>query len=146
LCNTVHPSVGNKLAYTTPPLQHETKTHIIQYYCGFPSYIETRDGSVVEDKTVGFATARGVIVAMRVLLLCLDGALRVIDDIGLTSGSPELCKEKSWRRLPTLGRNELCPCRSGLKTKACGHKWGDSAPSVPIKFEHFSFYAPKDNP
>ena len=138
LCNTVHPSVGNKLAYSSPPLGHDTKTHIIQYYCGSSAYVEKSDGSVIEEQTVGFATARCVIVALRVLLLSLDAALRTLDDIGLTSGAPLLSKERCWRKLPALGKNDLCPCRSGLKVKLCGHTWGKSAPEIPKNLKHLN--------
>ena len=134
LCNTVHPSVGNKLAYTSPPLRHETGTHTIQHYCGRPTSIRESDGSVVADQTVGIATARGVTVAMRTLRNTLDAALRVIDDLGLTSGAPALAREKVWRRIQALGQNDPCPCRSGLKVKKCRHQWGGSAPAIPQRF------------
>jgi len=134
LCNTVHPSVGNKLAYTSPPLQHDTKTHIIQYYCGRPTHIRNTDGSVAADQTVGIATARGVTVAMRALRHTLDAFLRVIDDLGLTSRAPALNRENCWRKLPASAQDDPCPCRSGLKVRSCRHVWGESAPTIPQRF------------
>lgn len=136
LCNTVHPSVGNKLAYTSPPLRHDTGTHDIQYYCGRPTHIEESDGSIVADQTVGIATARGVIVAMRALRHTLDAALRVIDDLGLTSGAPALARERCWRKRATLRQNDACACRSGRIVKECRHEWGEPSPAIPQRFLH----------
>jgi hypothetical protein len=134
LCNTVHPSIGNKIAYTSPPLRHDTGTHAIQYYCGRPIHIQEGDGSVVADQTVGIATARGVTVAMRALRHTLDAALRVIDDLGLTSGAPALAREKCWRKIPTPRQDDACPCRSGRKVRDCRHAWGEPAPAIPPRF------------
>ncbi len=142
LCNTVHPSIGNKLVYSSPPFRHDTGTHIIQYYCGRPTSIQKSDGSCVAEETIGIALARGVTVAMRTLRHTLDAALRVIDDLGLTSGAPALAREKCWRKIAAPGENDPCPCRSGLKVRECRHEWGEPAPTIPERFSCGSMFPP----
>lgn len=64
----------------------------------------------------------------------MDAALRVVDDVGLTTGAAELADFDYWRAIKPAARNEPCPCRSGQKAKNCGHEWGGPAPAVPSTF------------
>ncbi len=51
LCNTVHPSLGNYLAFSAPPFIHETQTHIVQWFASRSIHVQG-PGGVAEDDTV----------------------------------------------------------------------------------------------
>jgi hypothetical protein len=135
LCNTVHPSLGNTLAFSAPPMVHKTRTHMIMALAGRPVHVQGANGTVEAERTVQMATAQAVTTALRVLTSTLDAALRVVDDVGLTTGAPALSRDSYWRNLRSPERNDPCPCRSGRKGKRCRHVWGDLAPSIPDRLE-----------
>ncbi len=134
LCNTVHPSLGNMFAFSAPPFGHKSGTHITKWYCGRPIAIQRADGTEVSDPTVQVATARAATSALRVLHVTLDAALRVVDDVGLSTGAPSLWRESYWRQLRRPSPESLCPCRSGKKAQDCRHAMGDSGPAIPDVF------------
>jgi hypothetical protein len=134
LCNTVHPSLGNTLAFSAPPLRHETKTHLLTGFAGRPVHIEDSSG-VHAERSLQTSTARAAAVALAVLRISLDSALRSIDDVALVTGAPAISPEQYWRNLTVPARNDPCPCRSGLKAKRCSHSWGSPAPEFPTSFE-----------
>src|SRR5437870_5348525 len=74
-------------------------------------------------------------VALHTLSVSLDAALRIIDDIGLTTRAPLVAREVYWRNITQSARNDPCPCRSGRKGKRCIHEWGDSGPEFPSTFD-----------
>lgn len=134
LCNTVHPSLGNTFVFSAPPLAHDTRTHVLTWFAGRPIHIERGTQKYVE-QTIQGATTRAATRAMNILRVTMDAALRSVDDVGLTTNAPLVAGEPYWRRLRRPSRNELCPCRSGLKAKRCRHAWGDSAPEFPTDLE-----------
>ncbi len=141
LCNTAHPSIGTALVFSAPPLLHETGTHVQRWFAGIPLRAQgLRDDGFDEqrfrDRSVPAATARACIAGLEVLALTLDAALRLIDDVGLTTGGPGLADFTYWRALTPGARNELCRCRSGRKTKNCSHEWNSPAPEIPGTFLH----------
>ncbi len=133
LCNTVHPSVGNTIAFSANPLRHETGTHFHYLYAGQPGAYPDRDG-VGTDAIIEKAVARAATTALTVLEASLDAALRVIDDLGLTTNAPMVTRERYWRNVTAGGRNEPCVCRSGKKVKQCAHRWGDRRRFSPPHF------------
>jgi hypothetical protein len=163
LCNAVHPSLGGMLAFAAPIMGHETKTHAFQWVCEAPTSFRTvrlsRDkhymladtASFLKDKdvkdavkeasdsefretTIQDALARVAILAVEVLEKSLDDALKVIDDIGLTTKAPSMASFEYWRNLQPSHANASCPCRSGRKAKHCLHRWTDPAPTVIERF------------
>ncbi|MEV7008903.1 hypothetical protein [Streptosporangium sp. NPDC051022] len=134
LCNTVHPSIGNSFAFSAPPLVHDTRTHMMTWFAGRPIHIKNGRENHAE-RTVQAATAEGATIALKVLRNCLDASLRMIDDVALTTGAPDVANEQYWRNIRPVDRNKICPCRSGLKAKRCPHKWGDYTPSFPAIFQ-----------
>jgi hypothetical protein len=135
LCNTVHPSIGNAFIFSAPPFLHETGTHIIMWFAGRSSEIRGADGRTTAERRVQTAIARGSTIALRALALTLDAALRGIDDLALTTGAAATARPSYWRKLTRPHRNDLCPCRSGLKGKRCRHEWGDPSPSIPTRLD-----------
>jgi hypothetical protein len=135
LCSTVHPSLGNTFAFSAPSLVHDTHTHMQTWFCGVPIHIAGPSGESSAERTVQVATARGAVMALTTLRVTLDAALRVIDDVGLTTRAPEVSAQGYWRNLERGERNDSCPCRSGRKAKRCIHEWGVKGPDVPKGFE-----------
>jgi hypothetical protein len=86
LCNAVHPSVGRILAFASAGKEHHTKTHGFEFLAPFAMHIEGFD----VERTIDKALARSAVVAVAVLLDTLDAALRIIDDIALTTGAPTM--------------------------------------------------------
>jgi hypothetical protein len=135
LCNVVHPSLGTTLAYGAPPMKHSTGTHSILWFSGLPlEVVELGDGRREAERTVQTAIAMTSTVALTVVRVVLDQALKVVDDIGLTTGAPQVAAFPYWRALRPAPRNEDCPCRSGMKAKRCRHAWGEPVPAIASSF------------
>jgi hypothetical protein len=134
LCNTVHPSIGTTFAFSAPPLVHDTRTHSLLSFSGGPIEIRSANGAVEAERTVKTAVARASTTALRVLTTVLDDALRIVDDVGLTSEAAALADFHYWRALRPAERNEECPCRSGKKAKRCHHGWKMPAPRITESF------------
>jgi hypothetical protein len=135
LCNTVHPSLGTAPVFSAPPLSHGTGTHVQRWFAGVPLRLESLntdsfDEEEFVERSVLAATARASVAALHVLTVSMDAALRVVDDIGLTTGAPALADFAYWRALAPGATNEACPCRWGQKAKSCIHECGESAPGV----------------
>ena len=81
-------------------------------------------GSEMRETAIQEAIARTAILAVDVLEKSLDDALRVIDDIGLTTKAPLMASFAYWRNLVAkrYARNAGCPFRSGRKVKHCLHR------------------------
>jgi hypothetical protein len=152
LCNAVHPSIGGMLAFAAPMMGHDTKTHAFQWVCSEPLHFEhirsgdrgrggenralwTDDAATEERQTtIEEAVARSAAFAVDVLERTLDDALRIIDDIGLTTHAPGMASFRYWRQISQKGQNSMCPCRSGRKVKHCLHRWLDEPPEVTRDF------------
>ena len=134
LCNTVHPSIGTTFAFSAPPLVDQTGTHSLIYFSGVPIEIRSESGVIEAERTVQTAIGLASMTALRVLAVVLDDALRIVDDVGLTSGAPALADFHYWRALRPAERNQECPCRSGKKAKRCHHGWRMPAPRITESF------------
>lgn len=123
LCNVVHPSVMGHLTYLTEVVD-ERRGERRSRYQRDASTVSQPDGG---DHLMPEYNARAVRLALRVATAALDAALHTIDDIALTTGAPDYSRTPYWRCIRTtgLGRNDACPCRSGLKVKNCAHTWGE---------------------
>ena len=133
LCNTVHPSLGTALVFSAPPLRHETGTHVQRWFAGVPLRIESLtsdpfDEKQFVDQSVFASTARACIAALQVLTESMDAALRVVDDIGLTSGAPALADFAYWRALAPGARNLPCPLPLGSESQELHSRVGQTDP------------------
>jgi hypothetical protein len=137
LCNTAHPSLGTALVFSAAPLTHLTRTHGLRILAESPIWIDFEPGFddvAYVTESIPSAVARCAVAALEVLTEVLDAALRVIDDIGLTTDAPAMADFDYWRPLRPTGRNTLCACGSGEKTKHCIHEWRGTSPTVPERF------------
>lgn len=137
LCNTVHPSLGNTLAFAAPPLVHRSRTHMMRWLAASPIRLDGNanfDQATFVDRSIPSSTARAACAALDVLTTTLAAALAMIDDIGLTTGAPAMADFPYWRNLSPTARNESCACGSGKKTKNCIHSWGAPTPPMPEEF------------
>jgi hypothetical protein len=117
LCNVVHPSVGGMLAFQAPLMRHETGVCAFQFVCGVPLHIDSISGQTLRETTVQDALARVAVLAVYVLEKTLNDALRIVDDIGLTTKAPKMASFSYWRNLTQGHRKTSCPCRSGKAGK-----------------------------
>jgi hypothetical protein len=134
LCNVVHPSVGSMLAFAAPMVMHDTKSHGFQFVAPFATTHVASDGKISAEVTIEQAVARSAALAVDVLFETLDASLRIVDDVGLTTGAPEIASFNYWRMVSQKSRNALCPCRSGRKAKNCRHGWADDSPKIAEQF------------
>jgi hypothetical protein len=133
LCNTVHPSCGGTIAMSTPLDYHASERFAFVWFAPFPLYIQSSSGRTAQ-RTIQEAIATSAIVAVRVMLQTLDESLRIIDDIGLTTGAPKMATFNYWRQLQVTTKKQLCPCRSGFTYEKCHHRWRESSPSIGSSF------------
>ena len=68
---------------------HITEAVAFQYVAPFGTHIEGK-GRRHYENTVAEALARSVVLAVAVLHETLDVALRIVDDIALTTGAPAM--------------------------------------------------------
>jgi hypothetical protein len=136
LCNTVHPSVGGTLAFSSPGMGHRTDTHHLNWFAPFPTSIvePSHGGRESAERTVHMAIVEGATAAVSIVLETLDASLHVVDDVCLTTDVGRVSGFDNWRRLERPARNERCPCRSGKKGKSCIHRWAMPAPELPERF------------
>jgi hypothetical protein len=134
LCNVVHPSVGNMLAFTAPMVAHKTETVAFQYVAPFGIHF-ARDGQKHAETTIVEALARSAVLAVAVLRETLDVTLRIVDDVALTTEAPTMASFRYWRMVTQKSRNVPCPCRSGKKAKSCRHAWSEPPPQVAERFK-----------
>ena len=139
LCNVVHPSVGGTLSFSSVFFLHETSAYAWNLFTHFSTSV--RQGEIVTIQAmVQESLVRTAVIAVAILVGTLDDALRLVDDVGLTTGAPALATRDYWRKIVPMGRNEPCPCRSGLKVKKCSHRWENPAPGI---VDHFAPRAPE---
>jgi hypothetical protein len=143
LCNTVHPSCGGTFAMSTPLLPHASDTHAFAWYAPFPTYTESPAGETAE-RRVQESIAMCAIIAVRVLAQTLDDLLRIIDDMGLTTGAPKMASFKYWRQLQVATKRQGCPCRSGLSFEKCHHRWREPTTSITSSF-HWNDLSPSND-
>jgi hypothetical protein len=132
LCNTVHPSLGNAFFFSGMHTRHDTGTHLLTHFFGRPTDFQP---PTPMRRDVDWAVLNGFSVSVEVLHQTLDSALRVIDDVGLTSRAGAMSVFEYWRDFPIKDRKAPCPCRSGRRTSRCPHEWGHSGPAIPARFD-----------
>ena len=110
LCNVAHPSIGGMLAFATPMMAHDTRTHAFQFVAPFTAHMEDSGGIIHAETTINEAVARSATLAVTVLLDTLDAALRIIDDVALTTGAPTMASFRYWHMVSQKARNALCDC------------------------------------
>jgi hypothetical protein len=133
LCNTVHPSIGATLAFSTPLQPHKTRTHSVAWFSSSPVEVRLQD-AVLREPFIEPAMTSVMEVGLHVALQSFEASLALVDDVGLTTGAPSMAIYPYWRNLAPSDRNQACSCGSGKKWKACGHRWGESGPSIPAEF------------
>ena len=133
LCNTVHPSLGNYLAFSSPMMRHDTGTHILTSFHGWPLSIE-RGEEKYSERSIQEAVGRAHEQSALVLRDVLDAGLQLVDDVGLTTQAPKMSMMSYWRDLVVDDTQQLCPCRSGKRGYRCRHVWGDAAVEIPMTF------------
>lgn len=140
LCNTVHPSAGNLLAFRAEPLIDPVgaayRTTLISSEASRLQKDATRRG-VGPEMIVPASIDLIIQIALTILTYDLDAVLMLADDVSLTSGAPTLSRIEYWRMTtPPSTPEEQCPCRSGRTWRECGelvHQWGtQQAPDMPI--------------
>lgn len=131
LCNVVHPSVGNFFTFSSPALRHESGTHLLVWFAGGPLKVVSSTG---EERRVGIiepAISRSGTRSARALLASLDDALRVLDDVALTTRAAEIATFDYWRNAAVRDTQAECPCRSGKRAYRCSdHRFGLAGPSL----------------
>lgn len=120
LCNLAHPSFAATFAFAGPVLMRATDSKV--QYAERP--LTAFPGDETIDQTITTNIRSAATKAIRVITVEFDRAVRLLDDIGLTTQAPRLAAADYWRRLVAGGRNDRCPCRSGHKVKVCRHEWG----------------------
>ena len=103
--------------------------------CEVPPSITASAPKDSDVRDVPEAIARAAILAVDALEKALNAALKVIDDIGLTTKAPKMASFDYWRNLIAKRGSAPCPCRSGRKAKHCPHRWTDPAPTIVERFD-----------
>ena len=129
LCNVVHPSVGNFLGFALPIVEHESSSHILLGVSGKSTAIETSEGPQ-HQVAVPLAVGRTIARSSHVLLVAVRDALRVLDDVALTTRAGKLSVHTYWRAIRVADRQALCPCRSGERAYRCRHAFGEPGPTI----------------
>lgn len=120
LCNLAHPSFAATFAFAGPVMMRKTDSWV--QYGERP--LEAFPDSDQIDRTILNVIRSAATQSLRLFTVEFDRAVRLLDDIGLTTQAPRLAATDYWRRLVVGGRNDRCPCRSGRKVKVCRHEWG----------------------
>lgn len=131
LCNVVHPSVGNYFAFSSPAFRHDSGTHLHVSFAGAPLEVVSPAGEVHRVGIIETAITRSGARSARALLASTDDALRVLDDVALTTRAAEISTFDYWRNITVRDNQALCPCRSGKRAYRCsGHEFGQLGPAL----------------
>jgi hypothetical protein len=133
LCNAVHPSVGGTFAFAGP-ISHVDdaagrRMRMLMRFAEHP--LRSYPGDDLVDATITTAIRHAVGTSLTLAVVVLRDALRVIDDMGLTTGAARYAEEPYWRGIVCGGRNDPCPCGSSRTWKACIHRWEGPVSSAP---------------
>ena len=129
LCNVVHPSVGNFLSFASPFMGHESGTHLVGWFSGRSLAVVSGDVNRRQED-VSTAIERAIDRSAHVLLSAGDDALKVLDDVGLSTRAAEISTFDYWRAVRIRDRQAPCPCRSGRRAYRCPHVLGQAGPSI----------------
>lgn len=129
LSDSAHPAFGARIAFSTPPLLHESKATMLRYYSRSPMSLDSESDSEPLEPTIAFYIADALMASGKVILETLDQILVVIDDFGLTTAAATLTRRSYWRNFQPTRGSRMCPCGRG-KWSQCRHHWGESAPEL----------------
>lgn len=129
LCNVVHPSVGNYLSFASPFMGHESGTHFVGWFSGGTLALVSGEVSKRQED-VSRAIRRAIDRSAAVLLAAGDDALRVLDDMALSTRAAEISTFDYWRAIRVRDKQAHCPCRSGQRAYRCRHVLGEPGPRV----------------
>lgn len=131
LCNVVHPSVGNYFAFSSPAFRHESGSHLHVWFAGGPIQAVSPTGEARRVGIIEAAISRSGTRSARALLVSLDDALQILDDVALTTRAAEIATFDYWRNIAVRDAQALCPCRSGHRAYRCdGHRFGQPGPML----------------
>lgn len=103
LCNVVHPSVGNHLSFASPFVGHESGTHIVGWFSAGSLAVVSGDVTKRQE-AVSTAIQRTIDRSAKVLLATGDDALRVLDDVALSTRAAEIATFAYWRAVRVRDR------------------------------------------
>jgi len=133
LSDAAHPAFGARIALGASPLAHESGAVVVRYYARSPMHLESASGEKIDlPSTIALDAADATIAAGTVICSLLQQALRVVDDVGLTTAASTYTTRQYWRDFKPVRGSRQCPCGRG-KWGQCGHRWGSPAPNVVIR-------------
>lgn len=139
LSDAAHPAFGARIALSSPPMAHDSRAMIIRFHARDPQVRSrvARDGTPVPGtdeplrNEIADYLAESLITTGNVVLDVLNQSLVLVDDFGLTTEASLLTRRSIWRGFRPVRGSRQCPCGRG-KWAACGHRWGEPAPTLEI--------------
>ncbi|RAO07827.1 hypothetical protein [Micromonospora noduli] len=130
LSDAAHPAFGARIALSTPPMRHDSGGLVVRYHARSPMTLTSADGGTERlDNDLASQAADALVAAASIIYELLDDSLRVVDDLGLTTGAARLTTRVYWRNHKPVKGKRRCPCGLG-PWSSCGHRWGEPAPSI----------------
>jgi hypothetical protein len=128
LSDAAHPALASRIALASEPVVHDSGTVMLNYLARRPVRLRSADGAVQDPHfTIAYKAADALILTAKVGQELLAHGLRVVDDIGLTTGAATLTRRTYWRALRPVKGSRRCPCGRG-QASDCNHRWGAFAP------------------
>lgn len=129
LCDAVHPSFGSHFSYWVA-YGHGRGTSTVIWNMERELSFDPQPGADFENP-VRNAVLRTLRTSVNQLVVQSARLRWFVFDLGLTSEASTATIDRYWGSTEPLGRNELCPCGSGLRSKRCVHTWGAAARGLP---------------
>ena len=122
------PVVGNYLSSASPFMGHESGTHITGWFSG--RSLAVVSGKVTErQEAVSTAIRRAIDRSAMILLTAGDDALRVLDDVALSTRAAEIATFDYWRASSPRQAGAV-PVSVGRAAYRCLHVLGQAGPRV----------------
>jgi hypothetical protein len=119
LSDAAHPALGARLAYASDPAVHESNAVALATLARRPVPLRNIDGTEWGARNAIAPTATdALLLAAEVGEALLAHGLRLVDDIGLTTGAATLTLHPYWRALRPVRGSRACPCGRG-RWSAC---------------------------
>ncbi|NYH84008.1 hypothetical protein SAMN05421678_106259 [Actinopolymorpha cephalotaxi] len=129
LSDAAHPAFGSRIAYSSPPIGHQSRAVMMRVYARSPLSLVGKGSTQDLEPTIALAVADSLILSGKVITGLLEQSLALVDDFGLTTSAATLTRRSYWRNfVPTRGGRQ-CPCGRG-RWSDCRHRWGGLAPVV----------------